>query len=108
MKKIILTLGVVAMMLAMVPFPVFAQNEQLPPDPTLSGDFTQQFMGERIIVDTFLLRPLGFAATLIGIIASVPALPMSVPNNSMDRTGRELIQRPFDYTFKRPLGDVDF
>jgi len=36
MKKIILALGLIAL-LAMVPFPVSAQNEQLPPDPTLSG-----------------------------------------------------------------------
>ena len=107
MKKIILALGLIAL-LAMVPFPVSAQNEQLPPDPTLSGDFTQQFMGERIIVDTFLLRPLGLAATLIGIGSSIPAAPMAVPSNSTDRVGRELIERPFDYTFKRPLGDVDF
>jgi hypothetical protein len=74
----------------------------------MSGDFTNQYMGERIIVDAIILRPLGLVASAFGMAASIPALPWAAASNSTDRVCRELIQRPLDYTFKRPIGDVDF
>ena len=107
MKKLVLALSLVTM-LAMAPFPVYSQDSNLPPDPRMSGDFTNQYMGERIIVDVFILRPVGMVASAFGLVASIPVMPFAVASNSTDRVCRELIQRPLAYTFKRPVGDVDF
>ncbi|MGA2403307.1 MAG: hypothetical protein ABSG91_16640 [Syntrophobacteraceae bacterium] len=106
MKKIILILTAIAL-LSMTALPVLAQ-EPLPPDPTLSGRFTAQPLGEFIIFDAFVLRPLGLAAMAIGAGSSYVALPWAIPSHSEDRVQRELLQKPYDYTFCRPLGDIDF
>ncbi len=106
-KKLILALSLIAVV-AVAPLPVYSQNTNLPPDPTMSGDFWNQYMGERIIVDVFILRPLGVVARAFGMAASIPAYPWAAMSNSTDRVCRELIQRPLDYTFKRPVGDIDF
>ena len=49
MKRIIMILSAIAM-LSMTALPVLAQ-EPLPPDPTLSGRFTAEPLGEFIIFD---------------------------------------------------------
>ena len=48
-------------MLSMTALPVLAQ-EPLPPDPTLSGRFTAEPLGEFIIFDALVLRPLGLVS----------------------------------------------
>lgn len=105
MRKIFIILTVFAT-LAMS-FPAFAE-EMLPPDPALSGDFSSQYMDERILVDFFVLRPLGIAAGLIGLGSAIVIAPTVVCTSSQDRVKRELIDKPFSYTFKRPLGDINF
>jgi len=87
--------------------PAFAE-EMLPPDPALSGDFSSQYMGERILVDFFVLRPLGFAASLLGLGSAIVMEPTVVCTSSQERVTRELIEKPFSYTFQRPLGDINF
>ncbi len=106
MKKIILILTALAV-LSMTAGPSLAQ-QPLPPDPTLSGDFSSQYMGERIIVDVFILRPIGFAASLVGIGSAAAAYPFAAMSGSTDRVDRELIQKPWAYTFCRPVGDINF
>lgn len=64
--------------------------------------------GELILADVLILRPLGIAALGIGLVGSVVTLPFAAASNSVDRVGRELIQRPFEYTFTRPVGDVEY
>ncbi len=106
MKKMILVLFAAAV-LSMTALPAMAQ-EVLPPDPTLSGDFSSTSMGERIIFDVFILRPLGAASILIGGASAIPAYPFAQMSNSTDRVDRELIQKPWAYTFCRPVGDINF
>jgi hypothetical protein len=105
MRRIFIILTVFAALAMSIP--AFAE-EMLPPDPALTGDFSSQYMGERVLVDFFVLRPLGFAAGLIGLGSAVVMSPMAVETNSMDRVCRELVQKPFSYTFQRPLGDINF
>ncbi|HYA42470.1 MAG TPA: hypothetical protein VEF34_14275 [Syntrophobacteraceae bacterium] len=105
MKKIALILTIA--FLAMTAMPVLA-GEALPPDPTLTGRFTAEPAGEFIIFDALVLRPLGLAALGLGAVTSVVAYPMSGPSHSEDRVTRELIQKPYSYTFCRPIGDIDF
>ncbi|HOV86465.1 MAG TPA: hypothetical protein PLM79_08890 [Syntrophobacteraceae bacterium] len=62
--------------------------------------------GELILADVLILRPLGIAALGIGLAGSLVTMPFAATSNSGDRVGKELIQKPFEYTFTRPVGDV--
>ncbi len=106
MKRIIMILTAVAM-LSVTAIPVLAQ-EPLPPDPSMSGRFTDEPLGEFIMFDTFILRPVGLVAMGVGAIGAAASLPWAKSSNSMDRVNRELVQKPYAYTFCRPLGDIDF
>ena len=57
-----------------------------------------------VIIDVLILRPAGLVACVVGLAAAVIALPFAIPSGSMDKVSRALIQEPFVYTFKRPLG----
>lgn len=60
-----------------------------------------------ILVDAFLLRPLGLAATVLGTAAFVVTLPFSLPTRSADDAAEVLVVKPAKYTFARPLGEVE-
>ena len=105
MKRIILILTIT--LLSMTALPVLAQ-EPLPPDPTLTGRFTAEPMGEFIIFDVFILRPLGLASMAVGAGSAAVAYPWAKSSHSEDRVKRELLQKPYWYTFCRPVGDIDF
>ena len=105
MKRIILILTIT--LLSMTALPVLAQ-EVLPPDPTATGRFTAEPMGEFIIFDALILRPLGLAAMAVGATGAAISYPWAKPSNSEDRVNRELLQKPYWYTFCRPIGDINF
>ena len=106
MKRAFLILTAIAMLTATA-VPVLAQ-QPLPPDPNLSGRLTYPPQGEFILFDVFVLRPLGFASMAIGAAGSTVAYPFAKVSNSTDRVQRELIQKPYQYTICRPVGDIDF
>lgn len=57
-----------------------------------------------VIIDVLVLRPAGLVACALGLVSAVIALPFAIPSHSMDKVSKVLIQEPFYYTFKRPLG----
>jgi hypothetical protein len=57
-----------------------------------------------IIIDVLILRPVGLATCVLGLAASIVAMPFAIPSNSTGKVYRALIAEPFYYTFKRPLG----
>ncbi|MDP2031412.1 MAG: hypothetical protein Q8K12_17400 [Thiobacillus sp.] len=67
---------------------------------TISGD-----KGTDMVVDAVVMRPLGLVATLVGAVLTVVALPFTIPSGSVESSARELIVKPAEYTFTRPLGD---
>lgn len=69
-------------------------------DNTVSGDRATD-----MVVDVVVMRPLGLAATVIGTVLTVVALPFTIPSGSVEASAQELIVKPAEYTFKRPLGD---
>jgi hypothetical protein len=69
---------------------------------TVSGD-----KGTDMLVDVVIMRPLGLATTLIGTVLTVAALPFTLPTGSVDASVREMIVKPAEFTFKRPLGEFD-
>ena len=84
-----------ALALVMVPASAAAQE-----DNTISGDKAAD-----MVVDAVVIRPLGLAATLVGTVLTVVALPFTIPSGSVGASAHELIVRPAEFTFKRPLGD---
>ncbi|MGE5320462.1 MAG: hypothetical protein ACM3KD_09800 [Hyphomicrobiaceae bacterium] len=69
-------------------------------DDTVTGDKATD-----MVVDVVVMRPLGLVATVAGTVLTLAALPFTIPSGSVQTSARELILRPADYTFKRPLGD---
>lgn len=62
--------------------------------------------GEAIIADTLLLRPVGLVSMVVGFAGAIIALPFAAMSHSTDRVVQKLIVEPFEYTFKRPVGDA--
>lgn len=60
-----------------------------------------------MLLDAFLLRPLGLAATVLGTATFIATLPFSLPTRSADDAAKFLVVKPVEYTFARPLGEVD-
>ncbi len=58
-----------------------------------------------IVSDAFVLRPLGFVATVTGTVLYLVSWPIAAVSDSSDKTFNALVKRPFDYTFKRPIGE---
>ena len=59
-----------------------------------------------IIIDTVLLRPLGIVSTAFGGAFFVVSLPISAITSSVGTTFDLLVKDPFQYTFRRPLGQI--
>jgi len=59
-----------------------------------------------VVSDVLVLRPLGFAGTILGGAAFVVSLPVTLATHKVDRVEKLLVQEPYDYTFERPLGQM--
>lgn len=94
MKKQIRSVTLAVFLTMIPPFAVAQQ------DGPVSGDKSTD-----MVVDVLVMRPLGLAATLLGAVLTVVALPFTIPSGSVESSARELIVKPAEYTFKRPLGD---
>ena len=71
-------------------------------DETVTGD-----KGADMAIDLVVVRPLGLAATVVGAVGWVVALPFTLPTGQAGETAHQFVGRPFEYTFNRPLGDMD-
>ncbi len=57
-----------------------------------------------ITADVFAVRPAGIASTILGTVTFVLASPFSALGGNFDHSYQELVVKPFNYTFKRPIG----
>lgn len=57
--------------------------------------------------DALVVRPVGFAATIVGAAVYVVALPFAAIAGDVPATGRALVGAPAHFTFKRKLGDFE-
>jgi len=94
-KKIMIVFLVVAMISA--PFGTAAIAE----DQTVKKDSSP----EEMIVDGLVLRPLGIAATGLGIACFIVTLPFSIITGQTDEAAQKMIGNPAKFTFQRQLGD---
>ncbi len=72
--------------------------------PAMAGEIDEA----DIIADALVVRPVSFAAMLVGSVIFVVALPFSIPSGSVGTVGQEIVVTPAKYTFVRPLGDFDY
>ena len=106
MKRFLILLGIVCLLAGLVAAP--ADARRLPAPPTNDDEYTGSMPeGDAILADVLVVRPLGIVACLVGIGGSFVTLPFAASSNSGDRVGRALLEEPFEYTFRRPLGDLD-
>jgi hypothetical protein len=85
----------IALVLAVAPLSATAENTG-----PVTGDKATD-----MVVDLVVVRPLGVAATVIGTVLTVVGLPFTIPSGSVESSARELIVKPAEYTFNRPLGE---
>jgi len=62
---------------------------------------------EQMTLDLIIVRPLSLAGTLLGTVVFVVALPINALTLNFSDPARRLILEPAEYTFIRPLGDLD-
>lgn len=60
-----------------------------------------------ITVDTIVVRPACFVATVLGSAVFVISLPFAAISKSVHSSAHALIAGPAAATFTRPLGDLD-
>jgi hypothetical protein len=56
-------------------------------------------------VDTVIVRPVCFLATVLGSALFVVSLPIAAVSKSIKPAAHALVVRPANATFRRPLGD---
>ena len=76
----------------------WAQDERYKHDPTVD---------EWNLLDTFVARPFGIAAGIIGTGFFIASLPFTVPTGSVNEAAEILIVEPFKFSFKRKFNDPD-
>jgi len=96
MRKLMKRSLVVAALTAAMVGQAVPANEQLPRD-RAGGD---------MVLDAVFVRPMGLVAIVAGSVAFVVALPFTLLSGSVGSSADELVKKPIDYTFKRPLGQL--
>jgi hypothetical protein len=123
MKRTLLVLLVAAFVVAGATLPAFASGDYFgrsmfrtghaksgcPPTPELAvfeDDSIEDPSGEAIIFDAVILRPLGLASMVVGAAGAFVSTPWAESSCTWGPVERQLIRKPFDYTFCRPLGNI--
>ena len=90
MKRIIVVLSLFLLFCGMIP-PLYAADDNAPG-------------GGVILADLVMVRPLGFAALVIGTAASIVATPFALASGSTGQVYDKLVAEPYRFTVCRPLG----
>ncbi len=64
--------------------------------------------GEFILMDVLILRPLGLVSMAVGFTGAVLASPWGCSSCTSHRVKKELLEKPWNYTFARPLGEEEW
>jgi len=65
-------------------------------------------MGEKMVLDAVVLRPIGLVTTVAGMAVYTVSLPFSLLGGNEPAAREHLVKDPARYTFKRPLGELDY
>ena len=72
-----------------------------------SANASTEDPGAAAIADVIVARPACFAATVIGSVFFVVALPFALASKTVGKTAEGLVVKPAKATFTRPLGDFE-
>ena len=78
--------------------------------PALAGGDEYPSYGESgtgMAADLLLVRPISLVGAIVGAAVFVVTLPFTLTTQSTDEAARELLGKPLEYIFNRPLGDFD-
>lgn len=77
------------------------QSAEAPdPDPFRPSDVG------RVALDVLLLRPLGVAASAVGLAAFVVSVPFVAASSGIRTSWETFVLGPTEYTFSRPIGEL--
>lgn len=63
--------------------------------------------GVEVVADLLIVRPLGVVVTLVGVTFFAVGVPFAAITGDVGTVGRVLVAEPANYTFARPLGDLE-
>jgi hypothetical protein len=86
----------------MVSFLLLSFNGSLFAKDDSSGDLSTA----EVVGDVLWVRPLGFIKTALGATAFVISLPVTIRLKKKEQAKEFLITYPYNYYFKRPLGEM--
>lgn len=64
--------------------------------------------GEKMVLDAIVLRPIGLVTTVAGAAIYTVSLPFSLMGGNEPAARENLVKEPARYTFKRPLGELEY
>ena len=107
------TIGLVIFLFALVGLftaPALAAEDNAPSIYKISfSNIDTRPSGEEILLDALFMRPLGLAAIAVGTAGVVAAAPWMITSCGCedDDVHRELVRKPWSYTFERKLGHIE-
>ncbi len=60
---------------------------------------------EAMLADFVFVRPVGIVASAVGTVFYIVSLPFSAMGGNTEQVRQKFVAAPFEYTFKRPLGE---
>jgi hypothetical protein len=97
-KRTFVIFTVVALVFTTAGFSALAQEEM---------KIDNKAPAESMIADFAVMRPLGIGATVVGTAFFIVSLPFSALGRNTDKAWNKMVADPFNFTFARPLGEVD-
>jgi hypothetical protein len=70
--------------------------------------FAESGKDENIVADVLVIRPVGLATIVAGTAIFLVSLPVALITNDVSTTAKQLVVKPVNYTFDRPLGDFNY
>ena len=89
------------MIVLMIVFFTLSLSSAFAEDNSSNGPSTVDIVG-----DAVWIRPVGFIGTALSAIAYVVSLPVTIPLNKKEEAKEFLITDPYNFYFKRPLGEM--
>jgi len=103
-KKLIV---IPALTLAMGVPPVYAQDQNQMQPQADQEQIGREPTGAEMAADALIARPLSLAGSLFGAVVFVLSLPFTLGSHSTDQAAKQMVAVPAQYTFKKPLGQMD-
>ncbi|HOV89899.1 MAG TPA: hypothetical protein PKW07_04220 [Syntrophorhabdaceae bacterium] len=105
MKRAISLILFFCLILVLLSQPLYSQSIQ-GTEPI--GSSKNNPSGTMIMFDLIIMRPLGIVACTIGTAGFIVSLPFVAFSGGFNTVVKELLGKPGQFTFERPLGDFSF